>query len=117
MKKLIRSLLAVILLTNALPLFAGQGGQSQRPDEKYKKGHSMHGAAYDTGPRQKPWVMEGIGKVNFPITSSNPESQKWFNQGIALLHSFWYYEAERAFRWVLKLDPEFDPLRCDPRFG
>jgi peroxiredoxin len=106
MTRLIRPLLAVLLLTNALPLFAGQGDQSQRPSEKYKKGHSSHGAAYDTGPRQKPWAMEGIGKVNFPITSSNPESQKWFNQGIALLHSFWYYEAERAFRWVLKLDPE-----------
>lgn len=96
----------VILLTNALPLFAEQGDQSARPDEKYKKGHSMHGPAYDTGPRQKPWEMEGIGKVNFPITSSHPEAQKWFNQGIALLHSFWFYEAERAFRWALKLDPE-----------
>lgn len=106
MAKSIRCLIAVILLTNALPSFAGQGGQNQRPDEKFKKGHSMHGAAYDTGPRQKPWEIEGIGKINFPITSSNPEAQKWFNQGIALLHSFWHYEAERAFRWVLKLDPE-----------
>jgi peroxiredoxin len=72
----------------------------------YKAGHSKHGAAFDAGPRQKPWVMEGIGKSHFAITTSNPEVQKWFDQGITLLHSFWYYEAERAFRWALKLDPE-----------
>ena len=72
----------------------------------YKQGHSHMGTAFDEGPRQKPWVMEGIGQVHFPITTKNPEVQKWFNQGIALLHSFWYYEAERSFRWCLKLEPE-----------
>ncbi len=71
-----------------------------------KMGHSIHGETYDVGPRQKPWPMEGIGKAHFPITTSNPEAQIWFDQGNALLHSFWDYEAERAFRWVLKLDPD-----------
>ena len=70
------------------------------------KGHSAHGAAFDVGPRQKPWVMEGIGSAPFPITTKNPEVQQWFNQGNALLHSFWYYEAERSFRWCLKLEPD-----------
>jgi len=70
------------------------------------KAHSAHGAAFDTGPRQKPWVMEGIGVAPFPITARNPEVQQWFNQGNALLHSFWFYEAERSFRWCLKLEPE-----------
>jgi len=74
--------------------------------ETWKQGHSRHGEAFDIGPREKPWVMEGIGKVNFPITTKNPEAQQWFNQGIALLHSFWFFEAERSFRWALKLDPE-----------
>jgi hypothetical protein len=50
--------------------------------------------------------MEGIGKVHFPITTSVPEVQEWFDQGVALLRSFWFYEAERSFRWCLKLDPE-----------
>ncbi len=70
------------------------------------KGHSAHGAAFDVGPRQKPWVMEGIGVAPFPITTKNPEVQQWFNQGNALLHSFWFYEAERSFRWCLKLEPD-----------
>ena len=50
--------------------------------------------------------MNGIGKTHFPITTSNPEVQKWFDQGHTLLHGFWFFEAERSFRWALKLDPE-----------
>jgi peroxiredoxin len=50
--------------------------------------------------------MKDIGRVHFPITTKNPEVQKWFDQGITLLHSFWDYEAERAFRWCLKLEPD-----------
>jgi peroxiredoxin/tetratricopeptide (TPR) repeat protein len=69
-------------------------------------GHSRHGSAFDTGLRQKPWHMEGIGKAHFPITTKVPEVQEWFDQGNALLQSFWYEEAERSFRWCLKLDPD-----------
>ncbi len=71
-----------------------------------KLGHSEHGAAFDTGPREKPWPMTGIGVAHFAITTKNPEVQRWFDQGNALLHSFWDYEAERSFRWCLKLEPE-----------
>src|SRR5882724_1467405 len=74
--------------------------------DKDKIGHSAHGSAFDVGPRQKPWIIEGIGVAPFPITTKNPEVQKWFDQGNALLHSFWYYEAERAFRWCAKLEPD-----------
>ena len=69
-------------------------------------GHSARGHAFDQGPRQKPWKMEGIGSAHFPITTSVPEVQEWFDQGVTQLHSFWFYEAERTFRWCLKLDPE-----------
>lgn len=77
-----------------------------KPQDKYKPGHSHLGEGFDEGPRQKPWAMPGAGSVSFPIQHSNPETQQWFNQGVALLHSFWYYEAERAFRWALKLEPD-----------
>lgn len=71
-----------------------------------KWGHSQHGVAFDAGPRQRPWKMDGLGDVNFPITTDVPEVQDWFNQGLALVYSFWEYEAERSFRWCLKLDPD-----------
>ncbi len=69
-------------------------------------GHSQHGVAFDSGMRQKPWHMEGIGKSHFPISTKVPEVQEWFDQGNTLLHSFWFEEAERSFRWALKLDPD-----------
>src|SRR3954462_7731883 len=87
-----------VLLLSALPLTA----QSVLAT----LGHSKHGSAFDTGPREKPWPIPGIGVAHFPITTKNPEVQVWFDQGNALLHSFWDYEAERAFRWCLKLEPD-----------
>lgn len=81
---------------------------SQQPTvaQKVGFGHSSHGIAYDQGLRSKPWKIEGIGNVHMPITAKTPEVQVWFDQGVALLHSFWYEEAERSFRWCLKLDPK-----------
>jgi peroxiredoxin len=90
----------------ALTLAASLAAQSTIPADLLKMGHSHRGDAFDTGPREKPWVIEGIGKSHFPITTSNPEVQKWFDQGHTLLHSFWFYEAERSFRWCLKLEPD-----------
>jgi peroxiredoxin len=79
---------------------------AQSAADKIKQGHSHYGKAFDEGPRTQPWEMKGIGSAPFPISHKNPEVQKWFNQGNTLLHSFWDYEAERAFRWALKLEPE-----------
>ena len=89
---------AILLLISMLPLTAQSVIATL--------GHSKHGDAFDTGPREKPWVIPGIGVAHFPITTRNPEVQMWFDQGNALLHSFWDYEAERAFRWCLKLEPD-----------
>ncbi len=88
------SLLAILAICTSTTFAA--------PDEG---GHSSRGSAFDSGMRTRPWLMEGIGQAPFPITSKNPEVQKWFDQGNALLHSFWFEEAERSFRWCLKLDP------------
>ncbi len=68
-------------------------------------GHSNHGDAFNAGPRQAAYFIGGTGNVSFPITTSSPEAQKFFNQGVGQLHGFWYLEAERSFRQVLTLDP------------
>ena len=84
----------------SLPAF-----QSPTPTVLARLGHFQHGDAFHTGPRQKPWLMTGIGEAHFPITTKNPEVQRWFDQGNGLPHSFGDYDAERAFRWCLKLEP------------
>jgi peroxiredoxin/tetratricopeptide (TPR) repeat protein len=68
-------------------------------------GHSLHGEAFNDGPRQRAYLMNGQGKVSFPVTTRNPEAQKFINQGVAQLHSFFYFEAERSFRQAALLDP------------
>jgi peroxiredoxin/cytochrome c-type biogenesis protein CcmH/NrfG len=93
---------SMLLVVAVLPLAAFQGAESSL---LAKLGHSQHGEVFDTGPREKPVPMSGIGVAHFPITTSNPEVQRWFDQGNALLHSFFDYEAERAFRWCAKLEP------------
>jgi predicted Zn-dependent protease len=45
-----------------------------------------------------------VGEVNFPVSCSLPAQQK-FNHAVAILHSFWYEEAESAFADVIKSDP------------
>ena len=81
------------------------GCSSMVCDADDESGHSSHGTAFDSGLRQRPWKMEGIGHTHFAITTTVPEVQEWFDQGNTLLHSFWFAEAERSFRWCLKLDP------------
>jgi tetratricopeptide (TPR) repeat protein len=51
-------------------------------------------------------LMEGYGKVHMPITTKSEEAQKFFDQGLALLHSFWFYEADRSLERAAQLDPE-----------
>jgi tetratricopeptide (TPR) repeat protein len=51
-------------------------------------------------------LFEGAGKVHLPITTRSAEAQKFFDQGLALLHSFWFYEADRSFEQAARLDPE-----------
>jgi peroxiredoxin len=69
-------------------------------------GHSMHGEAFDEGPRQAAYLMGGTGDVHFPVTTKSKEAQQFFDQGVGQLHGFWYFEAERSFRQVIVLDPQ-----------
>jgi hypothetical protein len=47
---------------------------------------------------------EKLGTVSFP-TSCAPAVQARFARAVALLHSFWYDEAEKAFGEVAAADP------------
>jgi tetratricopeptide (TPR) repeat protein len=50
-------------------------------------------------------LLEGQGRISFPITTSSLEAQAFFNQGVAQMHSFWSREAERSFLQAAALDP------------
>src|SRR5262245_61737883 len=67
-------------------------------------GDSLHGEAFNEGPRQAARLLAGTGKVKIKISSKTPEAQTFFNQGLGQLEGFWYFEAERSFRQVAHLD-------------
>ena len=50
-------------------------------------------------------LLPGMGTVHLPITTSSPEAQQFFDQGVAQMHSFWAREAERSFLQAAALDP------------
>jgi hypothetical protein len=84
MSTLVHRLLCVCLLV-ALPALA--------IDEDMPAHHHDHEAT------------EQLGKVSFP-TSCSSDSQKLFERGVALLHSFGYEEAQEQFTDIAQKDPE-----------
>ena len=48
---------------------------------------------------------EKLGRVNFPV-SCNAAAQKQFNRATALLHSFWYEEAEKTYTAITRMQPK-----------
>src|SRR5215217_6813367 len=49
-------------------------------------------------------LLWGPGTVSFPVSCSAP-AQAAFNRATAMLHSFWYEEAVKAFNAVAEIDP------------
>src|SRR5207237_3380410 len=47
---------------------------------------------------------EKIGTVKFPV-SCMPAVQQPFERAVAVLHSFWYLEAAKAFTQITQTDP------------
>ena len=64
----------------------------------------VHNAGAHEEDAAKAKVPLQLGKVSFPTTCL-ASSQPAFERSVALLHSFWFAEAEKAFRDVLAHDP------------
>jgi tetratricopeptide (TPR) repeat protein len=79
--------LLVLLLSAPLTLFA--------------QGHSHAGHDHDHGAPD----LGNIGKATLE-TSCNDAAQKEINRGVALIHSFWYAEAESSFRRAAAADAD-----------
>jgi tetratricopeptide (TPR) repeat protein len=64
----------------------------------------QHGPA---GPRASttPPLFEDLGRYHREITTTSPQAQAYFDQGLRLVYGFNHYEAEAAFREAARLDP------------
>lgn len=51
-------------------------------------------------------LSPGLGNINHPVSTSNADAQKFFNQGLAYLYGFNHEEAIRSFKQAAKLDSQ-----------
>src|SRR5262245_10478769 len=54
----------------------------------------------------EPPLWDGLGSVTYRITTSSPQAQAYFDQGLRLAYAFNHSEAQRAFRKAERLDPD-----------
>jgi tetratricopeptide (TPR) repeat protein len=64
--------------------------------------HSGH----DQPAAKKATLMTGLGDLHHPVTTSNPEAQKFFDQGMRLIYAFNHEEAAGSFQRAAELDPK-----------
>jgi tetratricopeptide (TPR) repeat protein len=50
-------------------------------------------------------LFEGLGKFSRKVTTSSPEAQRYFDQGLAFMYAFNHDEAIRSFRQSGEIDP------------
>ena len=50
-------------------------------------------------------LFEGMGGYEMPITTQDPDAQRYFNQGMVLAFAFNHAESIRSFRAAQTLDP------------
>ncbi len=48
----------------------------------------------------------GLGDINHPVSTNNPEAQKFFNQGLSYIYAFNHAEAVNSFKQAAQLDPQ-----------
>jgi tetratricopeptide (TPR) repeat protein len=58
-----------------------------------------------SGPR-KLEIETGMGSEGFPVRTTNPEAQRWFDYGVTLWHAFYHDDAKRAFDRAAEADPD-----------
>ena len=88
----------IVMLTLLLSLSLWAVAFSQQPDSSTK----MDGMKME----QPVTLMSGLGSLHHPVTTTNPEAQRFFDQGLALVYAFNHEEAARSFKRAAELDPQ-----------
>ena len=71
------------------------------PHRETPQSAEAHGRAGAARPVEYTW----LGVYSYRITTSSPDAQRWFDQGLRLVYAFNHHEAQRAFRRHARLDP------------
>ncbi len=66
--------------------------------------HTSHSRA-KAAAEQPATIVSGIGGIHHPVSTTDPEAQKFFDQGLAFVFAFNHDEAIRSFKRAAELDP------------
>ena len=93
-----------ILTSFAICVWFAFGAKCLRAQPQHA-GHDAAGAVPQEILERPLPLRQGIGKVHEAVTTSSPEAQAYYDQGVAYLNSFVWIEAARSFHQALRLDP------------
>jgi tetratricopeptide (TPR) repeat protein len=79
-------------------------GRPVRQEKTSAIGCAIQVAANNPAER-RPILEDGLGDVDFPVTTASAEAQRYFNQGMSRWFGFNFPEAEASFREAVRLDP------------
>lgn len=91
-----------VCLTIALLTSLGACSHDEAPTEAA----ASSAPAADLATRAGAPLFDGMGNHRHPITTSDPDAQRYFNQGMVIDFAFNHAESVRSFRAAQKLDPE-----------
>lgn len=96
--------LALLLAAlHAVPAWAQDTAPAPSPTHKHYE-HSeladQPGPNGEIAPR-----LQNLGNHTFPVSTANPQAQRFIDQGVNLAYAFNHAEARRAFREAARLDP------------
>src|SRR5215510_15707361 len=66
---------------------------------------SQDHASHD-GKQRPATLISGLSDLHHPVSTSNAEAQKFFDQGLRLIFAFNHEEATSSFRRAAELDPK-----------
>lgn len=60
----------------------------------------------DTVPAAPAKIIQGLGNLRYPVTTTSLKAQEFFEQGLRLVYAFNHWEAIQAFRTASTFDPD-----------
>jgi tetratricopeptide (TPR) repeat protein len=80
-------------------------GTSRAPANASASGEAAHGGHQPTALVARTTLLGNLGDYHRPITTTNADAQKFFDEGLTLLYGFNHEEAFRSFARAAALDP------------
>jgi tetratricopeptide (TPR) repeat protein len=87
-------------------LMIGTVPAQQQPSAQQSHPATAHNPPAPLPPPKADGLVVGYGDLHHPVTTSNPEAQKFFDQGLRYIYAFNHDEAKRSFERALQLDPK-----------